>query len=633
MDLKSISFKVLGRPGSGGWASVYESDSGLISDPKGRLFIVVSSNLSEDVDDIISFGRDILVDLYKEYYNHALSSNFYGLKNAVEKTYAKYKDRFSGLEMGAASLSRDVLNCAVVGGAQAGVFRNKFLVKILVSSSPQVVSASGYPREDDLFILGTSAFFECFENSDFDSFLEKEKRGEDGLSLLREKASSFSNSSRLAGSFVYFSLQSLKIEEPIRLEKRKTIFQMERFVKRELFLPLERVINKILTKRGDSSFPRRKIYVRSTFQGLEDAQSRKKGFSLALFLIIFLSLSVLIGSKLKDVKEKRAFYQAKLVDASSKVEEAKKIASLDPEKSRELFFKAKDEVSLLKNEGIKDKKLQELDEDIRKSEESVLKEYHLEPELFLDLTLLTQGFKISLLKADANNILVLDRNGKRLVKISFENKKTGVVSGPDDFDNYQDVGLYSGDIFVLTSKAIFNVKDNKKELSRNDFGDDALINFYAGNAYILDKNPSRIYRLAPDKEGFSLPQIWTGEGIKVDFTSAKYWFIDGFVWVLIDNNQILKFSRGVPERVYLKGVYPALEVIDSIYSNDELKFVYLLDSRNGRVVVVDKNGNYVCQYVADKIKSSNFLVVSESQKKAVFSLSDGKLYSFDLKHL
>jgi hypothetical protein len=408
---------------------------------------------------------------------------------------------------------------------------------------------------------------------------------------------------------------------------------MERFVKRELFLPLERVINKILTKRGGSSFPRRKIYVRSTFQGLEDVKSRKKGFSLALFLIIFLSFSVLIGSKLKDVKEKRAFYQAKLVDASSKVEEAKKIASLDPEKSRELFFKAKDEVSLLKNEGIKDKKLQELDEDIRKSEESVLKEYHLEPELFLDLTLLTQGFKISLLKADANNILVLDRNDKRLVKISFENKKTGVVSGPDDFDNYQDVGLYSGDIFVLTSKAIFNVKDNKKELSRNDFGDDALINFYAGNAYILDKNPSRIYRLAPDKEGFSLPQIWTKEGIKVDFTTAKYWFIDGFVWVLIDNNQILKFSRGVPERFYLKGVYPALEVIDSIYSNDELKFVYLLDSRNGRVVVVDKNGNYVCQYVADKIKSSNFLVVSESQKKAVFSLPDGKLYSFELKHL
>jgi len=37
--------------------------------------------------------------------------------------------------------------------------------------------------------------------------------------------------------------------------------------------------------------------------------------------------------------------------------------------------------------------------------------------------------------------------------------------------------------------------------------------------------------------------------------------------------------------------------------------------------------------VADKIKGSNFLVVSESQKKAVFSLPDGKLYSFELKHL
>jgi hypothetical protein len=630
MNLKINSFKVLGNLRGENWVSIYEGDSGLSSDPKGRLWVVVSSVIPESVTDRISFGREVLVDLHREYYNHNSNSNFYGLKNAVENIFSKYKDKFLNLEIGCASWDGNVLNSAVVGGAQAGIFRNHFLVKILVSSGSDVVCASGYPRDGDVFILGTKSFFECFSNQDFSLFSGKEEISEGSLSILREKAFSFDG--RVAGSLICFSSDDFSFRENIELNNTKAQSPIiNNFVKGNTISLIGKKISMFLSKQNRNSF-HRKIYVRSTFQGLEDVKSRKKNLFFALFLILFIFSLSIIGSKIKNAREKRNFFQSELLNISSKIDEAKKIASLDPERSRKLFFEAKEKVSSLKSQNSGDQRLKKIDEDIKDSQETILKEYYQEQQLFLDLSLLSQGFSISEMKADANDILVLDQKGKRLVDISFESKKTQVIGGPDDFENYQDFGIYSGDFFVLTSKALFNAKDNKKELFRNDFGDDALVNFYAGNAYVLDKNPSRIYRLLPTKDGFSLPQIWTIENLGVDFSKAKDWFIDGMVWVLIDDNQIFRFSRGVPERFSLKGVYPSLDKIDSIYSNEELKFVYLLDSKNGRIVVVDKNGSYVCQYFADKLKESSFLVVSEKQKKAIFS-SQNKLYSVDLKHL
>ncbi|BCX14427.1 MAG: hypothetical protein KatS3mg088_110 [Patescibacteria group bacterium] len=626
--LNASSFKVLGNLDKDGWSSVYESDSGLVNDPKGRLWIVVSSDLSKDSVSGISFGREILIEIHNEYYSSNSTSNFYSLKGAVEKAFLSFRNRFPDLEIGAASWADGVLNTAVVGGAQAGIFRKQFLVKILVSNSDDVICASGYPQDGDLFVLGTSDFFNCFGNSDFELFLDREKKNGDGQMVLREKMTSFDKTSKISGSLIYFAQEDIKTIQPVfsssGVSKVKEL-------KREKFLfLLKRILEAI--SRNQKPYHRR-IYIRPSFQELDSLRSRKRGFILATILIFLLLLSALIGARLKRARERESNFQSRFLEAFSKLDDARKLVSVDPEKSRQLFLEAKDEASSLKKDGFKDKKLDELTNNIKNLEEVVLKEYHLEPELFLDLTLLAQGFDTQKLKADVDNILALDGKNKRLIKIAFENKKTQVIAGPDDFENYQDVALYSDDFFVLTSKGFFNVLDNKKELFRNDFGDDAWVNFYAGNVYVLDKNASRIYRLSPTKDGFSLPQIWIGEGIEVDFNSAKDWFIDGSIWVLLDGNQILRFTRGVPTKISLNGVYPSISQIDSIYSNEELKFVYLLDTKNSRVVIVDKNGNYIAQYFSDRLKDAKFLVASEKEKKIVLSLNGGKLMFIEIKHL
>jgi len=106
------------------------------------------------------------------------------------------------LELGAVSFADNVLNVGVFGGVQAGIYRGGSLSKILISKSGETVFASGYPREGDIFLLGTDQFFKKFESFDYSVLLKGDVRKE--FSLLQKKAAELPESSKLAGILVFF---------------------------------------------------------------------------------------------------------------------------------------------------------------------------------------------------------------------------------------------------------------------------------------------------------------------------------------------------------------------------------------------------------------------------------------------
>jgi len=625
MDLKTTSFKVSGNLKGGGWTSIYEGDSGLAEEKRGRLWLVIAGQAESEVTDRISLGREILVFLHQKYFDHTATSNFYGLKSAVEETFSNFKGKFSGLELGAVSFADNILNVGVFGGVQAGIYRAGSLSKILVSEPEQAVFASGYPRQGDIFILGTDHFFKEFENFDYSLLLKSDTQKE--FSLLQKRAAELSESSKLAGILIFFQTEITEFRNlGLKEEKNNTVNR------RQLFPPWRKQFN-FRRRKKVTGLPDRKVYVRSSFTDLEEAGSRRKSFLTALFLFFFILAAAFFGIKEKERRAKKAVYEAKILSITNKIDEAKKMAANDPEKSRELFWQSKEIVTQLENEGSKGKKLEELMGEIKSVEEEVLKEFRVNPTLFIDLSLLSQDFKVDKLVADSTNLLALDFAGKRVVKVAFGTKKTELALGPGDFDSFQDAALYQDKVFVLTSTGFFEAEDNQKVLFRNDFGDDAWVYEFAGNVYVLDKNAGRIYRLSPTTDGFSLPQIWTAEGINLDFEKAQSWTIDGFIWVLLADGELLRFSRGVPTKVVLKGVFPSLALVKAIYSNEELDSLYVLDSQEGRIVVFDKEGNYRAQYFADELKKTSSFVVSEAEKEIVFAGEEGKLYSIELKHL
>ena len=67
-----------------------------------------------------------------------------------------------------------------------------------------------------------------------------------------------------------------------------------------------------------------------------------------------------------------------------------------------------------------------------------------------------------------------------------------------------------------------------------------------------------------------------------------------------------------------------------VYADDTTKNVYVLDGDNKRIVVLDKDGMYLAQYVWLQDARVTQIVVSEEAQK-IFLLIGGKIYSVELK--
>jgi len=77
-------------------------------------------------------------------------------------------------------------------------------------------------------------------------------------------------------------------------------------------------------------------------------------------------------------------------------------------------------------------------------------------------------------------------------------------------------------------------------------------------------------------------------------------------------------------------VEPALGNALAVFTSDTVKSVYILDKENKRVVVIDKDGLYLSQYVWESELKPSQIVVSEKLKK-ILLLAEGKIYSLELR--
>ena len=152
------------------------------------------------------------------------------------------------------------------------------------------------------------------------------------------------------------------------------------------------------------------------------------------------------------------------------------------------------------------------------------------------------------------------------------------------------------------------------------------------NLYLFEKDASDISRYVSTESGFADKKSWIAENVDKDFSEVVDWVIDGTIWVLEKDGDISRFSQGNRLSFSIKGLAPELVNSDAIYTDGDTESLYILDSRGKRVVVVDKDGNFQAQYLAEDILGAKDIVVSESEGKIIL-LKDGKLLSIELKHL
>jgi hypothetical protein len=619
MEGTITSAKLTGSPSGEGWAQIHDFTPEDVEKFKkrGRLFAVLATSRASVEEDHVNLGREMLTRLHEEYFGKLEKSAFEALKDAVEKVIAEFKENGESVEIAAGACLNGVFYSAVGGGAQAVLYRNTLLAKILVSDKAQTVSASGYPEKGDKFLLATSCFFQVFTEGVIKAALENRDLKKT-IESLAPTVHSRNDVGCLGAVVIEFGTedeQDLTEEGPEEqsLQGHGARLRIANF--------LEAIINRIPTK---------KIYVGGG-KTLEKERKRKTALTAGAILFLLLVVSIAFGVKQRNERQLKSRYESRLTQAEHDFEEADKLSSLNPDRARELFIESNSLVDEIVNEGFSDERLTNLQEKLKSSRGKILGEYEATPEIFVDLSLFRDGFVGNDMASSGEIIYVLDKKGKRVVSVDVDTKRTQVVAG--NVENAQRIVSYSDRSFVLNNDGLIEVTGELKRVIDKDWGGDVLAYAYAGNIYLLDKNTSEIYRYPGTGSSFGTKQSWLAPGIEPSLSNIQDWTVNGSIWMISQDARILKYTRGVPEEITTSSYADEIKEAQAIYSNENLEFVYILDKGNSKIVVIDKDGKFIAQYVSEKISSAIDLVVSEKEGKIIFLAEGGKLYSIKIEHI
>ncbi|OIO17383.1 hypothetical protein COT27_00775 [Candidatus Kuenenbacteria bacterium CG08_land_8_20_14_0_20_37_23] len=239
----------------------------------------------------------------------------------------------------------------------------------------------------------------------------------------------------------------------------------------------------------------------------------------------------------------------------------------------------------------------------------------------------------------SSNILLAKNNlyyasGKTIYKINHKEKTSVRVA---------DVAYFIDQIipFETNSLLLFNHAQNKMILFNIDNNTSRLLNFnlpseissnaglgvYAKKLYLLDTGQNQIYKYNYTDGGFSSPTEWLAE--KIDLSGYSSLAIDGNIWLSAKNGNIAKFFKGKQEILKITGCNQAISDNTSVYTDDTLDYIYIIDMDNNQIILTDKQGKVANNLVIknlEKIKSA----FPAPDEKIIYLLTDKNIYEINL---
>jgi hypothetical protein len=244
--------------------------------------------------------------------------------------------------------------------------------------------------------------------------------------------------------------------------------------------------------------------------------------------------------------------------------------------------------------------------------------------------------------SDANNYYVFNSKSKTLNSVDFTNKKLSdlaIKAGDDiNFSGITTLMKKTGEAMFLSNTnkiGIFNMGKKAFFASDIDFQTDISnikdIESYSNFLYLLDQNSNQIRKYARSANGFDKGQDW----FKVKNTNIKNavsMAIDGSIYLLNSDGSIEKFRTG--DKVADFSIENPSELISGsakIYTDSELKYLYITDSAKNRIILFDKtNGKLVRQYISNYFNNLKNIVVDQKEEK-IYALEENKIFEIGIK--
>lgn len=619
--------KLVGTPNQHSWSQVHSfiPEEEEKKRKRGILLAVISFSGEEGVE-AVATGREILSRFHEEYYGETETKIFTRLTQTVEEVNEEFFSRFAG-EIITAALVENIAYLVVKGRGRILLKRGDAVQTLLEGNEEKLATASGYLEEGDLIILGTNLLFEVIPQGGLRAALNNETPEEvvEAMAPLIHGQAQMARAASLVakikkGEGLAEEIGAVSVPE----EKAPQVQSAIAGMMQKLKTLLGRVPFKLPQAVG-------RIYLR---QREEELKQKKMVLTVAIILILLLGASIVLGSRERGLHQRQEQFAEISSQVEASLEEGEGLKELNPLKAKEILLPLQSKIMEMEKLGIETEKLSELKKRYEQALAQVVKEHEFSDlPVFFDLSLVREGGRGDKMSLFRSSGAILDSQNKRVFGFDLSQKSIEVLAGGDELNGASSITLYNEAVYVLTEKGILEVKTKTKRTNLviekdEEWGEISALGAFGGNLYLVDQS-GVIWRYPVSETGFGSKQKWFGTGVSPDLSGIISMAIDGSVWLLRNDGQILKFTRGAPDAFSVSGLDKDLNSLQSFYNDDETSKIYVLDKGNARILVLGKTGEYQGQYLWSGMREATDLVINETEKK-ILLLKEDKVYEIKI---
>lgn len=152
---------------------------------------------------------------------------------------------------------------------------------------------------------------------------------------------------------------------------------------------------------------------------------------------------------------------------------------------------------------------------------------------------------------------------------------------------------------------------------------------FFSNFYILDAKQSNLVKYSPSSSQDVIKGMnWLPEPIK-NLENIQSMAIDGSVYILASDGLITKYFKGKEAGEIKTLTDLAIGEKLKIFTNSDLNNLYISDAQNKRLIVMNKEGKIINQYINNELaRLKDFWVTTD--EKEIYLLCGKKIYKLDI---
>ncbi len=584
---------------------------------KGHLFGLINLKNSQ-TDEPVTIGHDIIAEINQLYHSQKFNDINLDLKNALNllsqnPIFLNYE-----IDLVLAVVQKDHVFLATLGANSCILQRNSQISHIISGKPSQIFSSHGPILNNDRLLLTSSRFLETIPLEKIKTILVDTKIQnieENFLSLLYSAPDQNQVSAVLIECHQDEQIETISPDTQAVIEENNSPpIQSSPTISH----------TSIYSQKPDSIFVHH--------QSNSKVSHRKKTqLIIAILLIIGLSISIYYGNQKNKSIKAESSYKLLKTELEQKLNNVNTLKGLDLDAASKVAKEAKELANQMSNLNVNQQEISQYQSLIDTILSQTGSDDNFKPQMVQDTSFIVSQPQFSRIYFSNKNLYLLDSTKGRIDIFNPQTKSNQSLIISDDVKSASHLVFNNDDPYLLKDNKLSLIEKNNLS-SKFDFGsletslsiDD--IDFWNGSLYVLDNQNQSIWKLTPNSSGYSSPQKWLKNDLKLEIGSNSL-AIDGQIWVLNHSGQIELYTSGVKDKFDQKQNNNFIKTFSLITSPDSDFIVF--NDNSQFIYVYKKNGEFSSKYNLSKFKIID-LAFDSANKIIYFLSSDQKIYQITL---